>query len=103
MKEDLLEMNYQILDNYGIEDQIIIWIEEMSELTKELCKWKRNFQKGELKLFDLCNMEFETTDVQVCIDQLKKAINYTMEHQAENYEAKVKRQLKRIEEEKESE
>lgn len=100
MNDELVEKNYEILDHYGIEDQIIIWIEEMSELTKELCKWKRNFQKGELKLFDLCNMEFETTDVQICIDQLKKAINYTMEHQQENYKAKVERQLKRIENEK---
>jgi len=100
MSEELLEKNYQILDNYGIKNQIPVWIEEMSELTKELCKWQRNFDKleGELKLFDLCNMEFEVTDVQVCLDQIKKAINYSLEQQVENYEAKVERQLGRIKE-----
>lgn len=100
MNKELLEKNYEILEHYGVEKQITIWIEEMSELTKELCKWQRNFEKGELKLFDLCNLEFEVTDVQVCVDQIKKAINYTLEHQEENYKAKIERQLKRIENEK---
>lgn len=97
MKEDLLNKNYEILEHYGIEEQIIIWIEEMSELTKELCKWQR---KKYLTSEHLKAMKFEVTDVQVSLDQIKKAINYALEEQEENYEFKVDRQLERMKEEK---
>ena len=31
----------KIIDYYGIDKQLIVWIEELSELTKELCKYQR--------------------------------------------------------------
>ena len=31
----------EIINHNGIDKQIVVWIEEMSELTKELCKYQR--------------------------------------------------------------
>lgn len=93
MKQELLEKNYKILEHFGIDRQIIIWIEELSELTKELCKRSR---KGCFTVESLRNTELEVTDVQVCLDQIKKAINYSLKQQEEDYNFKVNRQLKII-------
>lgn len=78
-----------ILDHYGIEHQAIIWIEELSELTKELCKYLRNGVFSD-------NGYLEITDVQNCLDQMKIAFNYPIEKQYENYNYKVDRTLKGI-------
>lgn len=80
-----------ILDHYGIEHQAIIWIEELSELTKELCKYLRNKEFSD-------NGYLEITDVQNCLDQMKIAFNYPIEKQYENYNYKVERTLKNIRE-----
>lgn len=93
MKEDLLEKNYKILEHYGIDRQIIIWIEELSELTKELCKRTR---KGYFTAESLRNTELEVTDVQVCLDQIKKAIGYSLSQQEIDYYFKVDRRLEII-------
>ena len=102
MEKDLLEENYEILEHYGIYNQITIWIEEMSELTKELCKWQRRYDEleGDLTSEMLENIKQETTDVQVSLDQIKNAIHYAYEEQVENYRYKVERQKKRMEENK---
>ena len=99
MKEELLNKNYQILEHHGVYKQITIWIEEMSELTKELCKWQRYYEEleGDLTPFLLLNLKTEVTDVQVCLDQIKKAISYSLENQEKEYEYKVDRELRRIE------
>lgn len=99
MKESLLNKNYKILEHRGVYKQITIWIEEMSELTKELCKWQRNYEKleGDLTPQMLCNLETEVTDVQVSLDQIKKAINYNLYEQEKEYEYKVIRELRHIE------
>lgn len=78
-----------ILDHYGIESQAIIWIEELSELTKELCKYLRNGVFSD-------NGYLEITDVQNCLDQMKIAFNYPIEKQYEDYNYKVERTLKEI-------
>lgn len=78
-----------ILDHYGIEHQVIIWIEELSELTKELCKYLRNKEFSD-------NGYLEITDVQNCLDQMKIAFNYSIEKQYEDYNYKVDRTLKGI-------
>lgn len=41
MREDFKEVYQMFIDNYGIDSQILMCIEEMSELTKELCKINR--------------------------------------------------------------
>lgn len=98
MKEELLSENYKILEHYGIYKQITIWIEEMSELTKELCKWQRNYDnyEGDIPVLLMLNLHTEVTDVQVSLDQIKKAINYNELDQESDYKFKIERQLERI-------
>lgn len=91
MKE-ALENNIKIVEHYGYEKQIPVWIEEMSELTKELCKWSRKGLSEELEE----HIKEEITDVIICLDQLKNVLNYTDDELIKEYNFKVERQLERI-------
>ena len=94
----IIEKNLNILEHYGVEKQIPVWIEEMSELTKELCKWLRKYDEleGDITLQLLANMKEEITDVTICLDQLKYAIGYFENDLKKEYNWKVNRQLERI-------
>lgn len=96
--KETLENNISIIEYYGVKKQIPIWIEEMSELTKELCKWLRKYDllNGECTWDMADNLKEEITDVTVCLDQLKYALKYTEDELMEQYEYKVNRQLQRI-------
>lgn len=76
----------EIVNYYGIDKQIVVWIEELSELIKELCKYQRN---GEFSN----NAYLEITDVQICLDQMKLAFKYPALDQKQNYDYKVERTL----------
>lgn len=89
----MINKNKEILNYYSLEKQIPIYIEEMSELTKELCKRMR---KGYFTDEMLENTKLEITDCQICLDQLKTALNYQKEEQDKNYLYKVERTLERI-------
>lgn len=91
MKE-ILENNIKIVEHYGYEKQIPVWIEEMSELTKELCKWSRKDLSEEL----ISHIEEEITDVTICLDQLKYLLQFTEDDLMVEYKYKVDRQLDRI-------
>ena len=95
MKEQLLE----IINHYGIKNQMFVWIEEMSELTKVICKWARKYDELEGDLTPQLAEDFldEITDVTVSLNEIKCAINLLEEDLKNNYEFKVKRQLGRIE------
>lgn len=87
----------QIAAYYGFDAQCEIAIEEMAELTKAICKYKRARTSAEREnlMFEL---EEEIADVEIMIRQLKYLCH-------SNYinaevERKLERQLKRIEEEK---
>ena len=54
----------KVIGKYGIEAQLDMVIEEMSELTKEICKIKRG--KGKYM-----NIVEEIADVEIMLDQLK--------------------------------
>lgn len=97
MKQELIEKNHSILEHHGTLHQIPIWIEEMSELTKELCKWQRNYEEynGCIPFVLLNNLKLELTDVQICLDQLKEAVDYSTEQQEMDYEYKIERELLR--------
>lgn len=92
-----IENNISILNYYGINEQIPVWIEEMSELTKVLCKWTR---KGQLTGGTLTDLKEEIADITVCLDQLKYCIGYAEDELMEQYKSKVDRQIERIKEEK---
>lgn len=98
MKE-IFENNIKILDHYGVKAQIPVWIEEMSELIKVLCKWSRKYDEleGDITGEILSNMQEEIADVTICMDQLKYIIRYTEDELMEEYKYKVNRQLQRIE------
>lgn len=79
----------KIINHYGLDKQIVVWVEELSELTKELCKLQRT------GIFSN-NGKLEITDVQICLDQMKLAFKYNAKEQKINYDYKIDRQLGRI-------
>lgn len=94
-KEDILKKNKGILEYYGMKNQTVVWIEEMSELTKELCKFVRSCDENSFEQSPrwLDDLKEEIADVTVCLDQLKFAIDFTEEELMELYEQKVDRQV----------
>lgn len=100
---EVLSNNIEIIKHYGFRSQITIWIEEMSELTKELCKVVRTYDKtkGNINEELLKSVKEEIADVTICLDQLKYSIGYFENDLMEDYKYKVDRQLKRIKEENE--
>ena len=68
------------IDTYGKEPQAKMMIEEMSELTKALCKWFR----GEA---DTGHILEEMADVQIMLDQMRMIFGDTSEQE----KAKVER------------
>lgn len=106
MKKDLLEEtlrnNIMIVENSNIKDQMYIWIEEMSELTKVICKWARRYDELNGDLTGDLKQDFltEIADVMVCLDQIKYAVKIFEDELMEEYKYKVDRQTKRMKEEK---
>lgn len=80
-----------IADHYGINNQLQIAIEEMSELTKEICKHNRKFNNTAM-LID------EIADVSIMLGQLCYLFCITGQVNT-RIDYKLDRQLKRIEEE----
>jgi hypothetical protein len=106
MKEDLLEETFRnnivIVAHSNIKDQMFIWIEEMSELTKVICKWARRYDELNGDLTGDLKQDFltEIADVTVCLDQIKYAVKIFEDEVLEEYKYKVDRQLDRMKEEK---
>ena len=105
-KEELKQIltdNIAIVSYYGTKNQIPIWIEEMSELTKVLCKWIRFYDQlnGNINKKLLEDLKEEITDVTVCLDQLRYVIKFNKYDLMQEYKKKVDRQLGRIEKEDE--
>lgn len=68
-KKLLLEVCEKCIEKYGEEKQMDIAIEEMSELIKAICKWKRNTKPSEaVSLRD--NVIEELVDVNIVCQQL---------------------------------
>lgn len=92
MKDYMKESCHFIADNYGINSQICVAIEEMSELQKELCKYKRNQN-------NIPSIAEEIADVKIMLEQLEHlfGIDITVENQMDY---KLNRQLERMKEER---
>ena len=71
------EILAKALDTYGLKLQVDICIEEMSELTKALLKYRR-VKPGQGNLQDAHDSIIEEiADVQITIDQMKMAFGET--------------------------
>lgn len=99
---NILKGNISIVEHYGANKQIPIWIEEMSELTKVLCKWVRVYEKteGDIPEDIYMAMYEEIADVTICLDQLKYVMQLSEDDLMNTYGKKVQRQLDRIKNEK---
>ena len=66
------EILYKVIDTYGKDKQIDIAIEEMSELTKALLKYRRSKHGDKTCGNNLVgNIVEEIEDVQIMLDQMK--------------------------------
>lgn len=81
----------KIIEHYGADKQITVAIEELSELTKALCKYKRRGSSAET-LFDITE---EIADVTIMCDQLT-AIFGIAEEVGAMRDYKIKRTMERI-------
>ena len=81
-----------IADNYGVYNQVLIAMEEMSELTKELCKYRR-FQKNIPQIAE------EIADVKIMLQQLEYLFGVENLVDAQ-IDEKLNRQLERMKEER---
>ena len=83
------EILKKALQHYGANLQLIVAIEEMSELTKELCKVSRGEE-------NIAHIAEEIADVRIMLDQME--ILFDCAGAAAAYQAaKVERLLKRLE------
>lgn len=87
----------EAIRTFGESNQITVAIEEMSELTKELCKVKRQFSEGEKYLSqDTINaLSEEMADVSVMLEQLKIIFSNVVEVEI-FADKKINRLLSRI-------
>ena len=76
MKEEFRQAYEKFLEAWGEDAQIMMAIEEMSELTKELCKYLRykGFKEKDAKSV-IENINEETADVLNCVEQLELIFN----------------------------
>ena len=83
------EILTQAITTYGQQLQIIVAIEEMSELTKELCKAQRGAQNRD-------HIAEEIADVEIMLEQLQ--LIYNVAPSVESWrQSKIRRLAKRLE------
>ena len=93
MKSYQIKNCQTIANHYGLKSQSLIAIEEMSELTKELCKDNRGYDRDKdiiEELADVSIMIEQLINLYDCQDDVSKMIDY-----------KLERQLRRMEQERE--
>lgn len=93
MKSYQIETCKSIANHYGRESQVLIAIEEMSELTKELCKYYRRYD---------CKKEIieEVADAQIMLEQIIELFGISNEVDR-MVDYKLNRQIGRMEQEQE--
>lgn len=96
-KQELLEKTYRIVDELGVENQLPIWIEELSELIKELCKWQRIYKQvgNDIPLSLRQNILTESIDVENSLNQIRHVLRFTEIEQEMEYSFKVDRTIKK--------
>ena len=91
------EVLKQAISTYGADKQMDMCIEEMSELTKAICKIKRELssEDGFTKIETQNNLYEEIADVTIMIEQLKMIFGCEEEVQ-EQIEFKINRLKERL-------
>ena len=94
MREEFIKDYQFFIEKCGIESQMLMAVEEMSELTKELCKFNRYKTDKEKSKQILDNIKEEIADVLNMAEQLEY---YFGEEEIEKIrKQKIERTLKRI-------
>ncbi len=88
---DQKEVLYKAIKTYGFNAQLDMCIEEMSELTKEICKKKRG-KDNRMEIIE------EMADVYIMLEQLKFICDVSHEEIQEAAKLKVERLSRRLEE-----
>lgn len=95
-------VNQGTMDRYGIQNQSLVAMEELSELQKAVSKLVR-YPEERTKPFDFKglrnNLIEEMADVLICMDQLIEYYQIERSEIQEFIQAKQERQAKRLEEE----
>jgi hypothetical protein len=93
------ETMYKAINTYGVENQMIKTVEELSELSQALCKSliRLNYTKEKISLEDdlksVDNIFEEMADVEIMLEQCKM-IFYKSEDKINDYK---KKKIKRLE------
>lgn len=98
MTEEFKRAYEKFLNTWGVDTQSLMAIEEMSELTKAICKLNRKKGCGEKYYEALANLKEEIADVLNTIEQLQYV--YGEEEITKIRKQKIERTLKKIGEEK---
>lgn len=97
---------HKIADHYGFKAQSVLLIEEMSELTKAICKYKRITEGGQIPSKPITknevieNIAEEIADVEIMLEQVKYLLNISDDKISKIKLAKIKRTLDIIEQER---
>lgn len=95
--QNIKDSIHEIADNYTIDSQIDIAIEEMSELIKELIKYKRTYRQDDIPgKYDFSTIIEEYADVEIMLEQLKYLFNLSEENIKQSMSEKLQRQFNRI-------
>ena len=97
MKQSILSKTHRVVDELGVENQLPIWVEELSELAKELCKWQRIYKQvgTNLDITLRYNILSELTDVENALEQIRHALGFTIEEQECEFIFKVNRTIEK--------
>ena len=93
MNNQQIEICKSIANHYGKDSQVLIAIEEMSELTKELCKYFRRYDRRREIIEEMADAEImleQLTELFKCDKEVSEMIDY-----------KLRRQTRRMDQERE--
>ena len=95
MKINIVDQS-DIINHYGITNQLGIAMEECAELIQAISKMNRTDGDAEEYLKSKINLEEEIADVMVCIDQIKTIYNISDSKISELANYKINRQRGRM-------
>lgn len=95
MKINIVDQS-DIINHYGITNQLGIAMEECAELIQAISKMNRTDGDAEEYLKSKLNLEEEIADVMVCIDQIKNIYNISDSKISELANYKINRQRGRM-------